>query len=254
MAALKALREKAKSLNIPAKQIRTADRDELEALIEKASDNGSPRKKNVAKKAVRKAVRKSTVAKKSAPARSQKSGTAKRQTTRKAASNGNSGYVAKGGRNTLDGVDFSDHEDWNPRPGSAPDRIIKLLRKFRGNRDKVYDALLPDIGDFVKNKKSNGEAWLKGDGPGSRKGMLKYRISRTAWQFAVQTGQHEVADNRVDYGTGGTGEGIWKPAKARKAPASRPRGGKSPARKATRKAATKPQAKRGGKRRTTRRK
>lgn len=257
MAALKALREKAKKLSIPASQIRTADREELEALIEDASGNGKPKRK-VAKKAVRKAVRKSTVAKKSsreksAPARSRKSGTAKRQTTRTASkSNGNSGYVAKGGRNTLDGVDFSEHEDWNPRSGSAPDRIIKLLRKFRGNRTKVYEALLPDIGDFVKNKKSNGEAWPKGDGPGTRKGMLKYRISRTAWQFAVQTGQHEVADNRVEYGSGGTGSGIWKPAKKRNTAkaTTKPKATRKPARKT----ATKAKAGRKSRRRTTRRK
>jgi uncharacterized low-complexity protein len=43
--------------------------------------------------------------------------------------------------------------------------------------------------------------------------MLRYRISRTLFDFAVQTGQHEVAKNRVQYGTGGTGQGVWKPAK-----------------------------------------
>ena len=43
--------------------------------------------------------------------------------------------------------------------------------------------------------------------------MLAYRIARTAWDFALKTGQHEKAENRVEYGTGGTGAGVWKPAK-----------------------------------------
>ena len=46
--------------------------------------------------------------------------------------------------------------------------------------------------------------------------MLRYRISRTAFDFAVRTGQHEPSDNRVEYGTGGTGNGTFKHAKAKK--------------------------------------
>lgn len=224
------LREQAKRLGITASQIRSADRDELEGLIEDAQAPRKPRKKAVAKKSTRTATRRTTTARKpagrkparksatkSVPAKSAR-GTAKRQTTRRAATKatGNSnGYKAKGGRNLLDGVDYSETEGWNPRPGTAPDRIVKALRKFRGNREKVFDFLVDDIGDFVKPKKSDGSAWVKGDGPGTRKGMLRYRISRTAWQFALATGQHETASNRVEYGTGGTGTGTFKRAKSR---------------------------------------
>jgi hypothetical protein len=201
------LRKQAKKLGVPTKEIRVASREELESLIAEHSDNGGTRKKTKARKAVRKAVAKKKVAAKSAPAtKSRKSGKAKRQTTRKSEST----YEAKGARNTLDGVDYSETEGWNPRPGSTADRIVKLLKKYKGNRDKVYDALLSDIGDFVKPKRADGSAWVKGDGPGSRKAMLRYRISRTAWQFALNTGQHEIAGNRVEYGTGGTGEGVFK--------------------------------------------
>lgn len=236
--ALQKLREQAKKLGVSSKEIRQADRDELESLIADAK-NGSGSKK-VAKKAVKKAVAKKrtvkrTVAKKSAPAKSTKAkGTAKRQTTRKATakkSNSTSGYQAKGGRNTLDSVDYGETDGWNPRPGTAPDRIVKALKKFKGNRQKVYEFLLPDIGDFVKTKKRDGSAWEKGEGQGSRKGMLKYRISRTAWQFALQTGQHESSTNRVTYGTGGTGAGVFKRAGRKSAAA------KTTTRKATRKAA-----------------
>jgi hypothetical protein len=219
------LRKQAKKLGVPTKEIRVASREELESLIAEHSDNGGTRKKSKARKAVRKAVAKKKVAAKSAPARkSRTSGKAKRQTTRKSEST--SGYEAKGARNTLDGVDYSETDGWNPRPGSTADRIVKLLKKYKGNRDKVYDALLSDIGDFVKPKRADGSAWVKGDGPGSRKAMLRYRISRTAWQFALNTGQHEIAGNRVEYGTGGTGEGRFK-RKSRKTAATRKSGRKT---------------------------
>lgn len=232
-ATLNKLRQKAKKLGVSAKEIRGADREELQTLIEQQSNgNSKPAKKSAVKKASKAVAKKS--AKKSAPAKSSNAkGTAKRQTTRKATTE------PKGGRNTLDGVNFSEDDGWNPRPGSAPDRIIKALRKFKGNRQKTYEFLLPEIGDFVKSKKSDGTAWDKGEGPGTRKGMLKYRIARTAWQFALQTGQHEASDNRVEYGTGGTGSGIFKPASKRnktkaapaKATKARSKGRKSGARK-----------------------
>jgi hypothetical protein len=247
------LRARAKKLRIPATQIRSAGRDELESMIEDAEEyeNGKPRKKVVRKKAsrkgvVRKAVRKSAT--KSAPAKSTKArkGTAKRQTTRKTATrkttkaSGNSnGYQAKGGRNVLEDVDYSPHEDWNPRPGSAPDRIIRAMRKFRGNREKVYEFLLPDIDDFVKPKRADGSKWEKGDvGTNTRRGMLKYRIARTAWQFAVQTDQHDKATNRVEYGTGGTGAGIYKPNKRRATPQKATRGPGRPRKAQTKARAT----------------
>jgi hypothetical protein len=277
--ALQTLRAKAKRLGVPSGAIRSADRDELETLIEDAEEsNGRPTKKaarRAVKKVTRRPVRKATGRKsatKSVPAKSRKSGTAKRQTTRtrttakKASTNG---YQAKGGRNMLEDVDFSPHEDWNPRPGSAPDRIIKALRKFRGNRAKVFDFLVGDIGDFVPTRRADGSAWEKGDGPNSRKGMLRYRISRTAWQFAMQTGQHEAATNRVEYGTGGTGAGIWKRQKAKatqkatgatqKRGRGRPKGSTTKKRTTTQKAtqsrtratARKPQARRAVRKSTT---
>jgi hypothetical protein len=239
--ALQKLRQKAKELGVSSSAIRSANRDELEQLV---ADAGKPAKKKLAKKATakkpaRKPVRKAAAskptrsAKKSAPAKSRKSGTAKRQTAQKSKASSTSKYEAKGGRNTLDGVDFSDTEGWNPRPGSAPDRIVKALRKFRGNRAKVFDFLVDDIGDFVPTKRSDGSAWEKGDGPNSRKGMLRYRISRTAWQFAVQTGQHESSTNRVEYGTGGTGTGTFKRAKAGRKATTKAATTRKPTRKST---------------------
>lgn len=245
---LPALRQQAKKLGMASKALRTAGREDLENYIAENSDNGGTTKgKAKAKTAVKKAVAAKKSAKKSAPAKkSRTSGKAKRQTAQKAST---SSYEAKGGRNTLDGVNFSETDGWNPRPGSAPDVIVKALRKFKGNRTKVYEHLLPNIGDFVKAKKSDGSAWEKGDGPGSRKGMLKYRIARTAWQFAIQTGQHEKSDNRVTYGTGGTGAGIFKRQKA-----TRTRSTTSTATKASKKASTKGRKSKGTTRRRAARK
>lgn len=234
MAKLSELRTEAKRLGISAATIRSATTaEELQSVIEdhgaheggtrvKAKAKSKVAKKTTARKATaRKQTRKSTTTsarkpnrnsarKASTPAKSRKSGKAKRSsnsTTR------TSGYVAKGGRNVLDDVEYGDFEGWNPRPGSAPDRIVKALKKFKGNRAKVYDFLAPDVWDFVGKHYRNGERRTK---PEALE-MLAYRISRTAWDFAMRTGQHEIAGNRVKYGTGGTGQGVWKPAKAAKA-------------------------------------
>jgi hypothetical protein len=233
MATLKALKARAAKLKIPNSKIRGADEDELLEMISDAESNGKPKRavKKSAVKVMKKTAKKSSVkksaSKKSAPAKSRGASKAKRQTTKKAKATSN-GYVPKGGRNVLDEIDWSDDEGWNARKGSAPDRILRSLRKFRGNRTKVFDALLPDIGDFVKPKRANGVKFTKAE----RENMLKYRIARTAWDFAIKTGQHEKAKNRVEYGTGGTGDGSFKKAK------------KGTAKKAAQKA-SKPSRKRG---------
>lgn len=215
MAALAVLRKKAKEMGIAAAVIRSASTaEELEAIMDDHNDDGGstkPRKKSAVKKsaAKKKSGTKKAISKsrgvKSKPAASRKSsGKAKRSTT------GTNGYVAKGGRNLLDGVDFSVTDGWNAREGSPPDRIVRSLRKHRGNREKTFEALKSDVWDFVGKKMRNGTKRSKSDA----EAMLRYRISRTAWDFAMRTGQHDKAENRVQYGTGGTGTGTWKPKKA----------------------------------------
>jgi hypothetical protein len=142
------------------------------------------------------------------------------------------------GRHVLNGVDFSiESDDWNPRENSLTGIIYKALRRFKGNRDKVYAFLSPQVKELLGAKKRTGEKWAAGE----RETMLDYRISRTAWDYAVKTGQHDPATERVEYGTGGTGQGIWKPAKKKaavKAPKTAPaRRGRKPAAKATKPAA-----------------
>jgi len=242
MATLSELRTKAKSLKIPAAVIRGASTArELAAVIADYSDE-KPARKTVAKKktvaapeAPRKrrgrppgsknkpktetptrrapAARKSTSGTK-APARSQgtakRPSTARRSTTRKAPVNSDAG------RFLLDksSIDYTETDGWNPRPGSAPDRIVKALRKFRGNREKVFDFLAPDVWDFVGKVKQNGDRRTKAEALD----MLRYRIARTDWEFSTRTGQHQKSENRAPYASSGNSTPTRK-APAKKAPA-----------------------------------
>jgi hypothetical protein len=187
-----ALRRKAKAAGVSASAIRGASSEaELKALISGA--NGVAPRKSTARKAVRKAiaVKKSRSAAKSPAAKSTR-GKAKRTSTTPARKSSASG------RNLIGSVDFNKTKGWNARNGSAPDTIIKALKKYKGNRDKAFEALLPDVWDFVGKMKRNGDKRTKQEAGE----MLRYRISRTLFDFVNQTGQHKTATNRIEYGTG----------------------------------------------------
>lgn len=215
MATLGEKRKEAKDLGIAATLIRSAENArELQKIIDDHNSGGEKpkvsKKKSVAKKSVaKKSTAKKSSAKKensksasskSAPAKSAKSGATKAKRSATAKSDSDSG------RNTLDGVDYNETDGWNARDGSAPDRIVKALKRFKGNRSKVFDYLVGDVWDFAGKKKRNGEKRTKPEA----EAMLKYRIARTDWDFALRTGQHEKSGNRVEYGTGGTGAGTFK--------------------------------------------
>jgi hypothetical protein len=222
MASLALLRKKAKEAGIAAAVIRRASTaEELQSIIDDSDDDGGSRrpakkKGRIIKKKATRATKPTRAAKpkknsgvKSKPAAtSRKSGKAKRTTA-----GTTNGYVPKGGRNLLDSIDFNYTEGWNAREGSAPSVIISALKKARGNREKAFEALKGNLWDFVGKIKQNGDKRTKPEA----EEMLRYRISRTLWDFAMRTGQHEKAKNRVEYGTGGTGEGVFKPRKAKAA-------------------------------------
>jgi hypothetical protein len=254
MASLAALRKKAKDLGIAATVIRSAeDADELQEIISDHTKSASKKsakkksgatstKKNSSKKAsVKKAKdddddedekpkrgrpkgsknknskgssgsKSKPAASKSATAGKAKRSTAAKGNSKKGAKKNSSTYEPKGGRNLLEDVDYRETDGWNPREDSAPDRIVKALRKFKGNRDKVFDLLVDDIWDFINKRTTAGDKRSKAEA----EKQLRYRIARTDWDFAMRTGQHEKAENRVEYGTGGTGNGTFKPAKAAK--------------------------------------
>lgn len=114
--------------------------------------------------------------------------------------------VSTDGRHIIEAIDYGKTNGWNARSGSAPDRIVKALRKFRGNREKVFDLLVSDVDDFVGGKLRNGGRRNKGN----KEAMLRYRIARTDWDFAIKTGQHKKATDRAEYGTAGFGTGVFK--------------------------------------------
>ena len=235
MARLAELRKEAQSLGIPTAAIRgattAAELEEVIAAFSGAnSGNSKPRKKasSARKKATGRTAKRAT-ARRSAPAAQSSKGkakrpttTAKRATTKRTSAKRAQSSSGNSGRNLLEQIDYDPTADgWNAREGSAPDRIIRALKRFRGDRDRVFTFLLPDIGDFMGLRKRDGSKRSKQE----REDMLRYRISRTAWEYAVRTGQHDPSENRVQYGTGETGDGVWKPAKktatVKRAPAKR---------------------------------
>jgi hypothetical protein len=186
MATLQTLRRKAISAGMPTSKARKASQRELSDYLA----NGKPRK-STAVKAVKKAKAVKASAKRVPAAKSRK-GKAKRPAISRAKTNG------KSGRNIIEGIDFSITDGWNPRPGSKPDQIIKALKKARGNRQKAFDALEPNVWDFVSKTKRNGQKNKREDA----EQILMYRIHRTLYDFAKATGQHTSSTNRIVYGTG----------------------------------------------------
>ena len=204
------LRLSAKALGIPAPAIRGLGSEELSALIAEKLNGGGSTTKAPARKTRTAPARKTTVARKTAA--SAKSKPAAKSTTGKA-KRSTSGTGNGSGRHLLVDVDYNQTENWNAREGSAPDLIVKALRRFKGNRAKVFDALVPKIGTFVNPKDSQGRKRSKENA----EEMLRYRISRTAWDFAMKTGQHEKSTDRVEYGSNAAS----KPARRQTNPSAR---------------------------------
>lgn len=198
------LKKEAIRLGMDKSEARGANRSTLESFI--ASASKSPAKKKggtVAKKKATATPKKGKVAakknsttatksrSKSAPAaKSAKAGKAKRPTAAKNTGNG--------GRHMIGSLDFSVTDGWNPRDGSPVAVIFKALKKARGDVNKAFEALRPDVRDFVSSKKADGTKRTKDE----MLAMLRYRINRTKFQFALQTGQHVSSTDRVEYGTG----------------------------------------------------
>jgi len=200
---MQSLRNKAKLLGIDTAAIRKAKTvSELQDLILNGDAPApTPAKRKPGRPAKATTTRKATPAKRGRPAKATPKPVAKKTAIRTPAStNGDAGRIELGD------VDFSVTDGWNARPGSAPDRIIGALRRFKGNRAKVFDFLSGDVWEFVGRKLRDGSRRSQA----SADDMLRYRISRTAWDFAIKTGQHEKSTNRAEYGTG-----TRKPTKAK---------------------------------------
>jgi hypothetical protein len=206
------LKKDAVSAGMDKDKARSAHRAELEAFIANKSKRTAPAKKGAVKKSTTKAtttrkpaaparkapVRKTAAtkpaAKKPVPAKAPAARSAAKRPATKANANGN----GNGGRHSIATLDFSATDGWNPRPGSQVEVIFRTLKKFRGDVSKTFDALLPRIDEFVSKSKRDGSRRTKDE----KQSMLRYRISRTKFDFAVKTNQHESATDRVEYGTG----------------------------------------------------
>jgi hypothetical protein len=191
------LRKSAKEMGIAPASIRGAtSAPELQALIMDFMTNGASTAKPARKPA------KTTPARRGRPPKSTKSVPVKSKPAAKSTSTGKAKRSASAngngdaGRHMLTGIDYTVTDGWNPREGSPPDLIIRALRRFKGNRGKVFDHLLPNVKNFVGSKMADGTKRDKA----STERMLAYRISRTAWDFAMRTGQHEKSENRAEYG------------------------------------------------------
>jgi hypothetical protein len=198
------LRQSAKALGIPASDIRSAtSADELQAMIMEHMNGGSTKTKTTRKPAAKTRTATKTPARRGRPAKAATKSAVKSKPAAQSAKTGKAkrSTADDAGRMMLGSVDFSETDGWNAREGSPPDLIVKSLRKYRGNRTKVFTALLPKIWDFVGRKMQDGSKRTQA----SAESMLQYRISRTAWDFAMKTGQHEKSTNRAEYGTAGTG-------------------------------------------------
>jgi hypothetical protein len=232
------LRKQAKELGIAPSVIRDAkSSSELKEII--ASESGGSKKKNsgkksgvqvVAKKKSGKKSKTKTADKKTAKSKSTKAAPAptatKTKKTAKSKKAGNKKAQAggNGGKHTLGDVDYSENDDWNPREGSGPDRIVRLLRKFKGNRTKVREYIVSKglLWEFVEKKNSAG-----------------VKRSKAAWDFAVKTGQHKASNKRAEYGTAGTSNndrerfGMAQRAKVKKSTPKAKKAAPAAAKKAT---------------------
>lgn len=205
------LKKQAVSLGMDRDAAKRANRKQLEDFISNAKDGKSSGGKKLAKKkhapetpAKKTGAKKKTAAKperkKTAEKPSRKAPAAKKSAKKageaKRPSNADNNGV---GRISLGSIDWNATSDeWNPKPGGPVERLFKALKKRRGDVDKAFDDLKGDVWDFVGKKLRNGEKRSKE----SAHAMLRYRLNRTKFEFAVRTGQHQSATDRVEYGTG----------------------------------------------------
>ena len=125
---------------------------------------------------------------------------------------------ADAGRHEIGSINFNKTTGWNPREGSITSDIFDALKACKGDRDKAYTYLLKKypISEWVPVKKPNGVRRTKAE----QEAMLRYRINRTLWDFAIQTGQHDKSENRIEYGSG---NGKAKAAPARRTAKPKPK-------------------------------
>jgi hypothetical protein len=194
------LRKAAIAKGMTVEKARVASVTTLNTFVNSNKSSGAPVKKSTGTKpATRKPVAKKSATAK-VPAKSVKTGAKAKRPATKPATRRATKNSEPVGRKLIDNktLDYNDTTNWNPRKGSAVAVIFAALKKSRGNVEKSFEILVPRISELVGSKKRDGEKRTKAD----KENMLKYRINRTKFDFAIKTGQHEVATDRIEYGTG----------------------------------------------------
>jgi hypothetical protein len=199
---LLALKKRAVKAGMDKAEARKAGRDTLLKFLSNGAGS-----KSASKKATKKAVAKKKGG--SSTKASKKGSTKKSSTKRKTSNNG------KAGRISIGKLKFSgfDPDDWKPREDSVTGIIFKALKQNKGDVDATYKALKGQLSKLVPPKTRGGRKRTKDE----QKSDLKYRINRTKWDFALRTGQHSAATNRVEYGSGSHAEATKKAARKAKA-------------------------------------
>jgi hypothetical protein len=206
-AALKAVKTGGKVKRGPGRPRKVVDEDEddeEEAPRRRGRPAGSKNKKNT------------TAVKRGRPAKSEKRGKATKRRS------GGPGRPAGSGTGTR--VLLSDRINWDKnfdfREGTTQNYILAQIRKVAAKtkdtaeiREKVFDRLVDKIGDrdeLTFQNRSTGKPW-KGEAAENR---LKYYISRTMFDYAVNTGQHEGSgDSAASQPRNGNGASTKKTAK-----------------------------------------
>jgi hypothetical protein len=142
---------------------------------------------------------KATTATKRAPATKAKR-RATSQPARKAQRNSNSDTP---GRSVVRSRLKWSAQGYNPREGTVANEVFQVVKSVKGDRDEAYKILVKRVKSLFPGYDSE-----------KAKQMLRYRISRVIWDFAQATGQHEKSENRAEYGTAGTGAGVYERGKA----------------------------------------
>jgi hypothetical protein len=116
----------------------------------------------------------------------------------------------QGTRNTIDrsAIDWTIDAGIGSRGGKRAD-VMKALKRFKGNYDKCFEALLDRAAEFYPSKPKGD----KRDLATYQASMLRWLINRVALDYVLITGQH-VPGSRVAYGTRVKPEPKEAPAKA----------------------------------------
>jgi hypothetical protein len=224
------LRGKAKALGIAG--YKAMSEKELTAAIAGSNGTASKTKSTKAVKTATKTAGKKTASAKSAPAKTAKRPTtgakrgrpvgSKNKTTKTAVEKapakrgrppGSGTKTAKvvksnyhGGRNLIDNSTIDWTAEWTGAKSGVRAIIFKALKKNKGDKQKTFEMLLPDVTEIFPKNTRTGERYTKE----RRLALLRWNIGRVAFDFVIATGQHSVSKK---FGTLGTGAGAKKPAK-----------------------------------------